>query len=170
MLAAGSDEVNLFDEEFTDDKTNFEDQAPSDYRLKSFTRDLADARRDDREMAEELSLIDPDPQSFVPDCIDEIEFEYDEFRDFEKRISKFEQDLKIYELDSKDSFFYAVLYGIYYFYCGHMPGIIYKFGNQNIQTFFNNVKFMGDLPFSIYFNSETTSGKKVYHFDGDATL
>ena len=54
--------------------------------------------------------------------------------------------------------------------CGHMPGIIYKFGNQNIQTFFDNVKFMGDLPFSIYFDFETTSGKKVYHFDGDATL
>lgn len=42
------------------------------------------------------------------------EFEYDEFKDFEKRIIKFEQDLKIYELHSKDSFFYAVLYGIYY--------------------------------------------------------
>ena len=28
-------------------------------------------------------------------------------------------------------------------------------------TFFDNVKFMGDLPFSIYFDFETTSGKKV---------
>lgn len=33
-----------------------------------------------------------------------------------------------------------------------------------------NVKFVGDLPFSIYFDFETTAGKKVYHFDKDATL
>ena len=30
--------------------------------------------------------------------------------------------------------------------CGHMPGLVYKFENQSIQTFFDNVKFMGDLP------------------------
>lgn len=29
---------------------------------------------------------------------------------------------------------------------------------------------MDDIPFSIYFNFETTSGKKVYHLDEDATL
>ena len=51
-----------------------------------------------------------------------------------------------------------------------MPGIIYKFENQNIQTFFENIKFMGDLPFAIYFGSETTSGKKIYNFDKDCTL
>ena len=54
--------------------------------------------------------------------------------------------------------------------CGHFPGIVYKFENQNIQTFFDNMKFMGDLPFSIYFDLETTTGKKVYNFDEDATL
>ena len=31
--------------------------------------------------------------------------------------------------------------------CGHMPGLAYKFENQSIQTFFDNVKFMGDSPF-----------------------
>ena len=40
--------------------------------------------------------------------------------------------------------------------CRHMPGIINKFENQNIQTFFDNMKFMGDLPFlssfSFFFN------------------
>ena len=51
-----------------------------------------------------------------------------------------------------------------------MPGITYKFENQNIQTFFDNMKFMGDLPFSIYFDFETTSGKKIYNFDKDSTL
>ena len=54
--------------------------------------------------------------------------------------------------------------------CGHFPGIVYKFENLNIQTFFDNIKFMGDLPLSIYFDLETTTGKKVYNFDEDATL
>ena len=54
--------------------------------------------------------------------------------------------------------------------CGHLSGIIYKFENQNIQTFFDNMKFMGDIPFSIYFDLETTTGNKVYNFDEDATL
>lgn len=50
-----------------------------------------------------------------------------------------------------------------------MPGIIYKFENQNIQTFFDNRKFMGDLPFSTYFHFETTSGKKIYNFNEGST-
>ena len=54
--------------------------------------------------------------------------------------------------------------------CGHFLGIAYKFENQNIQTFFDNMKFMGDLPFSIYFDLETTTDKKVYNFDEGATL
>ena len=36
--------------------------------------------------------------------------------------------------------------------CGHMPEIIYKFENQNIQTLLDNMKYMGDLLFSIYFD------------------
>ena len=51
-----------------------------------------------------------------------------------------------------------------------MPGIIYKFKNQNIQTFFDDMKFMSDLLFAIYFHFETTSGKKIYNFDKDCTL
>ena len=47
---------------------------------------------------------------------------------------------------------------------------IYKFEIQNIQTFFDNMKFLGGLPFSIYFDLETTAGKKVCNFDEDATL
>ena len=48
--------------------------------------------------------------------------------------------------------------------CSSMAGIIYKFENQGIQTFFDNMKFMSDLPFAIYFDSETTSGKKNLQF------
>ena len=54
--------------------------------------------------------------------------------------------------------------------CDHLPGIIYKSENQNIQTFFDNMKVMGDIPFSIYFDLKTTTAKKVYNFDEDATL
>ena len=54
--------------------------------------------------------------------------------------------------------------------CSSVLGIIYKFENQNIQTFFDNMKFIGDLPFSIYFDVETTSGKKIYNFDEGSCL
>ena len=54
--------------------------------------------------------------------------------------------------------------------CSHMPDIIYKFENQKYINIFHNVKLMGDLPFSTYFAFETTSGKRVYHFDEDASL
>ena len=55
-------------------------------------------------------------------------------------------------------------------FCVHLPGIVYKFKNQNLKTFFDNMKFMGDIPFSIYFDLETPTVKKVYNFDEDATL
>ena len=51
--------------------------------------------------------------------------------------------------------------------CALIPGIVYKFENQNMQTLFDNVKFVGDLSFSIYFDFETTSGKKIYNSDND---
>ena len=54
--------------------------------------------------------------------------------------------------------------------CGSMPEILYKFENQNIQTLFDNMTFMGDVLFSIYFDFETTPGKKVYNFEEDASL
>ena len=54
--------------------------------------------------------------------------------------------------------------------CGHFPGIVYKFENRNIQTFFDNMKFMGDLPFFIHCDLETTTGKRVYNFDEDTTF
>lgn len=51
-----------------------------------------------------------------------------------------------------------------------MPRVLHKFENQSIQTFFDNVKFMGDLPFAIYFDFETTCDKKTYNFDHDASI
>ena len=54
--------------------------------------------------------------------------------------------------------------------CGSMPGLVYKFENQNISTFEDNIKFMGDLPVSIYFDLETTCGKKIYEFEEVAEM
>ena len=82
MSVADDNEVNLSDEEFIDDETNFEDQAPPDYCLTNFTCDLVDAMQ-------EFGLIAPDLQNFVPNYIDEKKFEYNKFKDFEKRIIKF---------------------------------------------------------------------------------
>ena len=41
----------------------------------------------------------------------------------------------------------------------HFPGIIYKFENQNMK--FDNMKSIGDLPFLIYFDLETTTNKNI---------
>ena len=54
--------------------------------------------------------------------------------------------------------------------CEYMSGIAYKFENQSMQIFFDNIKFMGDLPFSIYFDFQTTLGKKIYNFDEESTF
>lgn len=51
-----------------------------------------------------------------------------------------------------------------------MPGIVYKFENSNVQTFEDNVKVMGEVPFAVYFDFKTTSGKKTYSFDQDTDL
>ena len=34
----------------------------------------------------------------MPDCVEEIEYEFDNLNNFEKRIQKFEQDLQIFKL------------------------------------------------------------------------
>ena len=44
--------------------------------------------------------------------------------------------------------------------CGAKRGVIYKFENQNISSFEDNIKFMREVPFAIYFDLKTTCGKK----------
>ena len=51
-----------------------------------------------------------------------------------------------------------------------MIRLVYKIQNQNISTFEDNVKFMGDLPFSIYFDLETTFEKKIYELEEAAKM
>ena len=54
------------------------------------------------------------PENFVPVCAAEIEYEFDNCKSFKKRIEKFEQDLRIFEKKSDNSFFNAIFYLIYY--------------------------------------------------------
>ena len=49
--------------------------------------------------------------------------------------------------------------------CSFMPGIVYKSENQHITTFEDNFRFMGEQPFAIYFDLETTCGKKEFYND-----
>ena len=55
-----------------------------------------------------------DPKNFVSDHGEEIEYEIDEFDGFKNRIKKITPDLKIFEKDSKDLFYFAILCATYY--------------------------------------------------------
>ena len=46
--------------------------------------------------------------------------------------------------------------------CSRKPGITYKFQNQHFSTSEENFRLLGDLPFTIYFDLETTCGKNLY--------
>ena len=93
---AGGDEVNELDSEFIDDEKNFQDQGPTIYYLMNITRDLREAVTD-QSMARELDLVLEDPENFVSDFVDEVNYEFYEFLGFEERIQKFNQELKIFE-------------------------------------------------------------------------
>ena len=106
---AGGDEVNQLDLDFLDGETNFQDQEPTDYCLMNVTKDLQDAIAD-RSMAFNLDLVAIDRKNFV----DEVSYEFDEFLGFEKLIPKFDEELKIFEKESKDSFYFSILFAIYF--------------------------------------------------------
>ena len=112
MSAYGA-EVNDSNMEFTDDEANVQDQGPWDYYLMNVTRGLQEAVQD-QSIAQELNLVSSDPENIVSDYVNEIEHESDELADLEKRIQKFKQYLKIFEEESKDSFYFAIFYAVYY--------------------------------------------------------
>ena len=68
-MSAGGDEVNNSDMGFIDDKTNAQDQGPSDYCLMKVTRGLQEAMQD-QSMAQELNLASSDPGIFDSDYVD----------------------------------------------------------------------------------------------------
>ena len=44
-----------------------------------------------------------------------------------------------------------------------VTGIVYIFENNKIFSFQNNFKYIGDLPFVVYFDFETTTGDSILH-------
>lgn len=50
-----------------------------------------------------------DPQNLVPGFMNETGCEYGNFDNFQKRIEKFENDLQMFKLNSKESFYFAIL-------------------------------------------------------------
>ena len=83
QMSAGGDEVNCLDVEFIDDKTNKE-QSLTDYRLVNVTRDLQEALQN-QSMSADLGECS-DPENFVSEHVAEIEYEFDGFVGFEKKI------------------------------------------------------------------------------------
>lgn len=112
QMSAGGDEVNYSDIEFIDDETNYQEQNPTDYRLMSVTGDLPEALLD-HSMSANLDEYS-DPENFFSDNIEETEHDFDTFDGFEKKIKKFEQELQIFEINSKVSFCFANLYTTFY--------------------------------------------------------
>ena len=68
----------------------------------------------DRSIAYDLDLVAVDPENFVSDFGGKVSYEFDDFLGFEKCIQKFNEELKIFERESKDSFNYSILYASYY--------------------------------------------------------
>ena len=96
-----NNEVTQSDQEFIDDTNNFQDQEPSNFGLLNVTRDLQEAINDHSIYSDNECS---DPKNFVLDCVEEIEYDFDNFKSFQKKFEKFEQDLRIFEKDSDNSF------------------------------------------------------------------
>ena len=71
------------------------------------TRDLQDAITD-RSMVFDLDLVAVHPENFVSDFVHDVSYEFDEFFGFEKRIRKFDEELNIFEKESKNSFYFSI--------------------------------------------------------------
>ena len=46
--------------------------------------------------------------------------------------------------------------------CTSKEGITYSFNNGQITSFQGNFKYLGDVPFTVYFDFETTTGDTVF--------
>lgn len=48
--------------------------------------------------------------------------------------------------------------------CAAKAGVTYSFDNGKIIDYQDNYKFMGDIPFSVYFDFDTTTGSVVFFY------
>ena len=79
--------------------------------MKNITRYLQEALQD-TEIWKDFECSDP--ENYVPNCYDEVEYDYDDFKDFQKRLEKFKKSLKVYKEGSEDSFYFAILCGAFF--------------------------------------------------------
>ena len=89
------------DDNFINDGNNFQDQDAQAYRITNTTRDLQETLKD-KSISEKLGLCS-DPGNYAPGCFVEVDYNFDDFKGFEKRIKKFVDELKITEVGSRDS-------------------------------------------------------------------
>ena len=54
--------------------------------------------------------------------------------------------------------------------CTKIPSIIYKFKNQNLVTFEDHFKDLGDLPLVVYFDFEATTGSGLGNYFDDEKI
>ena len=54
--------------------------------------------------------------------------------------------------------------------CTKMPSVIYKFKNQNLVTFENHFKDLGNLPLAVYFDFEATTGSGLGNYLNDEKI
>ena len=83
----------------------------SDYSHQNVARDLQDTIQEKSMWKEFQCSV---PENFALDFFDGINYEYDTFGRFEKRIEKFKKDLKIFKEGTKESFYFAVLYSAFF--------------------------------------------------------
>ena len=99
------------DDFIDDDETSFQDQNLSKYTLQNVTQDLQEVMQD-KSMWEEFEWSDP--ENFVPGCLAEVEYKFDTFFGFEKGTEKLKIELKIFKEDTKQSFYFPILYGAFF--------------------------------------------------------
>ena len=102
---------NDSDLDFIDEETSFQDQEPSDCRLKNVIKSLQKALGD-TSMKEYYACSDS--ENYVLSFADDIKYDYDDFRCAEGRTKKFKKTPRIYEEGSKDSFFNTILFRLYF--------------------------------------------------------
>ena len=110
---AGGDEVTTYsDAEFIDEdeEINDQEQSSTNYHLMNVTRNLQEALFDQSTSANlgECS----DLENLVSDHVEKIEYDFDTFDNLKKKKIK-KQQLKIFEQDSNDSFYIAILYATF---------------------------------------------------------
>ena len=115
MSVAGGDEVrNESDVNFIDDaeeETGLQSQNLTAYVLANVTRDLQETLQD-QSMTEYLGECST-PKNVVPDCLDEMEYEYDNFDGFEKRI-EYSQTILKYSSHAQKNLFTTQYYSAFF--------------------------------------------------------